>query len=192
MRGTNGMRRFTFIAALAVSSLSPLAALEAQRPPLDAAAEREPLASPRNVLAASPILAMLGFFTAEYERSITPTASVAVGGSTSAIGPFSYRSADARVRVYPAARPFEGLSVGASAGAIGVASSTVPRGSDGFSTRGIAVGTEASYGWLVGRRRNFALAVGGGFKRIVRLGGHDVSGLQLTLPTVRASFGIAF
>ena len=187
------MRCLLLIPGIAVMlSATRPATLQAQAPVPDDRTGHEPGRSPRNVIAASPLFAMLGFYTAEYERALPPSASIAIGASTSAIGPFSYRSADAKVRFYPGERPLEGLSVGASAGAIGVSSSTVPRGSAGFSTRGFAIGTEASYGWLVGKRRNLAVAVGGGFKRIVRLAGHDVSGLHLTLPTMRASFGIAF
>ena len=54
------------------------------------------------------------------------------------------------------------------------------------------VGTEASYTWLTGKRRNLAFSVGGGLKRILRYGGYDVSGAQLTYPTARASMGLAF
>ena len=57
---------------------------------------------------------------------------------------------------------------------------------------GIVLGTEASYTWLTGKRRNLAFSFGGGLKRVVRYGGYDVSGAQLTYPTVRASLGLAF
>ena len=184
----------TCFAAAACAAVLPAAA-GAQLLPVPEAAARGDEAPPsrhRNVVAASPLFAMLGFYTAEYERALPPRASIALGGSSSAIGPFSYRSADAKVRFYPGERVLEGFSVGVSAGMIGVSSSTVPRGSGGFSTSGVAVGTEVGYSWLMGRRGNLAVGVGGGFKRIVRLAGHDVSGLHLTLPTMRASFGIAF
>jgi hypothetical protein len=54
------------------------------------------------------------------------------------------------------------------------------------------VGTDASYTWLSGRRRNLALSLGGGFKRILRYDRYNVSSVHLTYPTARASVGVAF
>jgi hypothetical protein len=135
---------------------------------------------------------MLGFFTGEFERRLTTNATLGLGGSAFELGPFGYKSVDAKVRFYPAERALEGFAVGASAGAIWLSADEGGLFSADSHGSGVVVGTEASYTWLTGKRHNLAFSVGGGLKRILRYGGYDVSGAQLTYPTVRASLGVAF
>lgn len=144
------------------------------------------------VVSFSPIFAVLGFFTGEVERRLTTNATIGVGGSAFELGPFGYRSVDAKLRFYPAERALEGLAVGASGGVIWLSADKGGLFTSESHGSGIVVGTEASYTWLAGSRRNLALSFGGGLKRIIRYGGYDVSAVQLTYPTVRASLGVAF
>jgi hypothetical protein len=144
------------------------------------------------VVSISPLFAMLGFFTGEFERRLSRNATLGVGGSAFELGPFGYRSLDAKVRFYPAERALEGFAVGLSAGAIWLSADEGGLFSADSHGSGVVVGTEATYTWLTGRRHNLAFSLGGGLKRIVRYGGYDVSGAQLTYPTVRASLGVAF
>ena len=144
------------------------------------------------VVSISPLFAILGFFTGEIERRVTTNATVGVGGSAFELGPFGYRSLDAKLRFYPAERALEGLAVGASAGAIWLSADQGGVFTTESHGSGIVLGTEASYTWLAGTRRNLAFSFGGGLKRVIRYGGYDVSAVQLTYPTVRASIGFAF
>lgn len=144
------------------------------------------------VVSISPLFALLGFFTGEVERRVTTNATVGVGGSAFTLGPFGYKSLDAKLRFYPAERALDGLAVGVSGGAIWLSADEGGVFSGRSSGSGFVVGSEASYTWLTGKRHNLAFSLGGGLKRIVRYGGYDVSGAQLTYPTVRASVGVAF
>jgi hypothetical protein len=144
------------------------------------------------VVSVSPLFALLGFFTGEVERRVTTNATLGVGGSAFTLGPFGYRSVDAKLRFYPAERALDGLAVGVSGGAIWLSADEGGVFASRSSGSGFVVGSEASYTWLTGKRHNLAFSLGGGLKRILRYGGYDVSGAQVTYPTVRASVGVAF
>lgn len=152
----------------------------------------EPAPAYGQVISVSPLFAMLGFYTGEIERRMTTNATVGLGGSAFSLGPFGYKSVDAKVRFYPAERALEGLGVGASAGMIWLSADEGGLFSSPAEGSGIVLGAEASYTWLTGKRHNLAFAIGGGLKRIVRYGGYDVSSVQLTYPTAKASIGVAF
>lgn len=156
------------------------------------AAPTAPAPAYRQVVSISPVFALLGFYTGEIERRITSNATVGVGGSAFSLGPFGYKSVDGKVRFYPAEHALEGLGVGVSAGMIWLSADQGGLFSSGSAGSGIVVGTDASYTWLTGKRRNLAFSIGGGFKRILRYDGYDVSGVHLAYPTARASIGIAF
>ena len=180
--------RFVVVAVPTLLALLP-PAMPAQSV-VPAQADTAPLHG--QVVSVSPFFAVLGFFTGEVERRVTTTATLGVSGSAFTLGPFGYRSLDAKLRFYPAARALDGLAVGASAGAIWLSAEEGGVFTSESHASGIVVGTEASYTWLTGKRHNLALAFGGGLKRIIRYGGYDVSAVQLTYPTVRASVGVAF
>ena len=182
------MSRFALLAVPAVLALrAPAVAAQSIRP---ASADTTPLHD--QVVSVSPLFAVLGFFTGEVERRVTTNATVGVGGSAFDLGPFGYRSLDAKLRFYPAERALEGLAVGVSAGAIWLSADEGGVFTTESHGSGIVLGTEASYTWLTGKRHNLAFSFGGGLKRIIRYGGYDVSAVQLTYPTVRASVGVAF
>lgn len=166
--------------------------LRAQHPDAPRVTDAAPVPAYSQVVSVSPLFAILGFYTGEIERRVTTNATAAIGGSAFSLGPFGYKSVDGKVRFYPAERALEGLAVGASAGAIWLSADEGGLFSSASSGSGIVLGTEASYSWLTGKRRNLAFSVGAGLKRIIRYGGYDVSGVHFTYPTVRASIGIAF
>jgi hypothetical protein len=144
------------------------------------------------VISVSPVFALLGFYTGEVERRVTSNATIGVGGSAFSLGPLGYKSLDGKIRFYPGERALEGLSVGASAGRIWLSADEGGLFSSASQSSGIVVGTDASYTWLSGKRRNLALSLGGGFKRILRYDRYNVSSVHLTYPTARASVGVAF
>ena len=144
------------------------------------------------VISVSPVFALLGFYTGEVERRVTSNVTVGVGGSAFTLGPFGYKSVDGKVRFYPAEHALQGLSVGLSGGKIWLSAEEGGLFSSSSAGSGIVLGSDASYTWLTGKRRNLAFSMGGGLKRIIRYGGYDVSSVQLTYPTVRASVGVAF
>jgi len=144
------------------------------------------------IISVSPVFALLGFYTGDIERRVTSTATVGVGGSAFTLGPFGYKSIDLKARYYAGGRALEGLGVGLSAGLIRLSADEGGVFSGPSAGSGIVVGTDATYTRLSGKRRNLALSIGGGLKRVLRFGGYDVSAAQLTYPTVRASIGLAF
>ena len=183
------MSRITYAAA-AMLLTAAASNVRAQLPA--PAADRPTTPEYGQVVSVSPVFAMLGFYTGEIERRMTTNATLGASGSAFTIGPFGYKSLDAKLRFYPNEKALEGFAVGLSAGAIWLSADEGGLFSSESSGSGLVMGTEASYSWLTGKRHNLAFALGGGLKRIVRYGGYDVSGAQLTYPTVRASVGVAF
>jgi hypothetical protein len=154
----------------------------------------EPSVAPAygQLISVSPLFALLGFYTADLERRVTHATTVGVGGSAFTLGPFGYRSVDLKARYYPGGRALEGVSLGVSGGLIRLSADEGGLFSSASAGSGIVVGTEGMYTRLSGKRHNVALSVGGGFKRIMRFDGYDVSAVRLTYPTARASIGFAF
>jgi len=180
-------RSALFVVPAVLALRAPVVSAQSLKP---APADTAPLHG--QVVSVSPLFAILGFFTGEVERRVTTNATLGVGGSAFTLGPFGYRSLDAKVRFYPDERALEGLAVGASAGAIWLSAEEGGVFTGESHGSGIVVGTEASYTWLTGKHHNLAFSFGGGLKRVIRYGGYDVSAVQLTYPTVRASVGFAF
>ena len=144
------------------------------------------------IISVSPIFALLGFYTGDIERRVTSATTLGVGGSAFTLGPFGYKSVDLKARYYPAGRALDGISLGVSAGIIRLSADEGGVFSRSSAASGMVIGTDATYTQLHGKRHNLALSMGGGFKRILRYGGYDVSSVHLTYPTVRASIGLAF
>ena len=180
-------RTLALTLAIAFPCAEALAQVDAGDPRSDEASP-----SPKNMISVSPLFAVLGFYTGEIERALGHGLSAAVGGSAFALGPFAYRSLDLKLRYYGEGTALRGFAVGVTAGMVGVGAGEGGVFSKGISARGIAVGTETSFTRYRGRNRNFAMTFGGGVKRILRFAGRDVSAARLTLPTARASVGIAF
>jgi hypothetical protein len=150
------------------------------------AAAQEP--ARRQVLSTNVVGIPFGYYNVEYERAAGANSSIGVSGSyftfvTGGDGDPTYTALDARVRLYPSAA-LTGFSVGLSGGYLGV-------GSGGVDKSGMTVGTTLEYQWLLGRERNFAFALGGGFKRVLLLGG-ETPNFTTFYPTLRTSIGVAF
>lgn len=144
------------------------------------------------IISVSPLFALLGFYTADIERRVTSSATLGAGGSAFTLGPFGYKSLDLKARLYPGGHALQGLGVGVSAGVIRLSADAGGLFSSRSSGSGIVVGTDGTFTRVAGKRHGLAFSIGGGFKRILRFGGYDVSGVHLTYPTARASIGLAF
>src|SRR5215203_2706262 len=182
------MSRRLFVASVFVAACATNVSAQLNPTPSSA----EPAPTHGQVISVSPVFALLGFYTGEVERRVTSNATIGVGGSAFSLGPLGYKSVDGKIRFYPNERALEGLSVGASAGRIWLSADKGGLFSSASQGSGIVVGTDASYTWLSGKRRNLALSLGGGFKRILRYDRYNVSSVHLTYPTARASVGVAF
>jgi hypothetical protein len=146
----------------------------------------------RQIVSTSPILLVVGVLGAEYERRVSPTTSWGVSGAVFRPELFSYASIDAKLRYYPGARALQGFAAGLTAGVtrIGTRNSGNPSGTEDSGTAA-SLGFTLDYQWLLGKRKRFAVALGGGAKRFIVVG-EDVSGAALVLPTGRVAIGRGF
>ncbi len=145
-----------------------------------------------NVISANPFGLIFNLFNAEYERAITESVTVGVGGSFGGgegeddfgvTQETSYFNGDVFARFYPTGTPFEGWNFGAK---IGV---TSQEGWEESSTN-FGYGFDANRSWLMGVNNNFYVGVGFGLKRLV--GDLPDGGLRV-VPTFRIiNVGFAF
>lgn len=173
--------RYTLSAALFLL-LTP-AALLAQTP----AAPSSDSAS--QVLSANPFGPVVKWFSVEYERKISPAATL--GGSATHYGEMDLNEALVMVRWYPQQKALDGFYLGARAGAFGFKSYTYDFRS--YGERDVVmpgVGVELGYNWLLGPKQN--VSVGTGFA-LTRIGGdgHSYS-VPSVLPGFRLTVGFAF
>lgn len=149
------------------------------------AAAQQPEPAARQVISANPFGLLLELFNAEYERAVSPSATLGVGGS---FGPYDddvtdqerrYVNADAFFRYYPQGRPFDGWNFGVKAGITALDSGTYP-----------GYGFDLNRSWLLGMNDNFYVSAGFGLKRLIG----DVADGELELiPTFRiVNVGFAF
>ena len=172
--------------------------------------ERPTVIVPRGSLPAAPIqgnlvsiqplaVVALEVYQGEYERVLSPTVTLGVGGSLWNHMDVHYRSADLKLRYYPGARALRGFSFGASAGFTSIADdqgaySNSTGTYEKSKTSGPTVATLLEYGWLLGPARNFHVGLGVGAKVIfAKETNTDGSGdTNLRYPTARVSIGWAF
>jgi hypothetical protein len=107
---------------------------------------------PKQVVSANPLLLRLGLLNGEYERRISPTSTLGVSGSSSALDRPSFRNVNLMLRYYPHGAALTGFYVGATAGAFTANTRT---------RVGYQAGYELGYAWLVGPRRNISLNLRG-------------------------------
>jgi len=146
----------------------------------------------------NPIGIAAGFFSAEYERRVSPNVSLSVGASYFDLGTdfdkVSYLAGDLRARFYPR-RALDGLAIGVSLGAIrtGSRSQSFSGTADGYSDsdNGITLGTTVEHTWLLGAQNRYLFSLGGGFKRLLLLDGKQPN-VETFYPTLRTSFGFTF
>ena len=176
------MKSRTFGAALAITAVIVLLAtapLAAQDPQL-----------PKNVISANPFGLLLEFFNAEYERAISESSTIGIGGSTFSTevdDPFveprdeRYLNADVFYRFYPSGQPLNGWAFGVKAGVTDVTDAGTY----------VGMGFDVNRSWLLGKRNNFYVGLGFGLKRLF---GTDDDDIELEfIPTIRIiNVGVAF
>ena len=156
----------------------------------------------QQVLSIQPISSIVGFYSGEYERVVSQSVTLGVGasyldnflGDNSADDPH-YLSTEAKLRFYPGALPLRGFSFGVTAGFTRVSSHDTFCDAGGCtndrsSASGPSAGFQLDYSWLLGRKENFAVALGAGGKRLF-ISDHDTNA-TLAYPTARISVGMAF
>lgn len=154
------------VAAVATTPLSAWQAAEAPRV---------------QVISANPFGLLLGLFNAEYERVVSETTTVGVGGSTFfSEGDVQYVNADLFWRLYPTGDPLNGWAFG---GKVGI---TVLADGEYFG-----YGFDLNRSWVLGKQDNFYVGMGFGLKRLV--GSFDDDMDFRVIPTIRiVNVGIAF
>jgi hypothetical protein len=135
----------------------------------------------KQVVSANPFGLLLEFFNAEYERVISASSSIGIGGSTVSDDSTRYFNADVFWRFYPSGRALEGWTFGMKVGV----------------TRVPEIGTYPGYGfdvnrsWLAGPKKNFYVGIGFGLKRLI--GAPDNAFGWEYVPTLRIiNVGYAF
>jgi hypothetical protein len=154
----------------------------------------------QNLISIQPIGVVLAVYAAEYERAVSPTTTIGIGG-TSWAGlddeDFEAWSAEAKFRYYPEAKPFQGFSFGVSAGVARVEEARCD-----FFTGGEVCTTDATtapsfgflldYNWLLGPTDGFYVGLGIGAKRVLTDDDDEAFDFPNAYPTARLSVGIAF
>ena len=132
------------------------------------------------VLSANPFGLLLEFFNAEYERAVSPAATLGLGGSFFDVDNDTYVNFDAFWRYYPQGDALDGWAFGAKVGVTRVEESTY-----------MGFGFDVNRSWLMGANDNFYVGVGFGLKRLV--GTDDASFDTRFIPTIRlVNVGFAF
>ena len=137
---------------------------------------------PQQVISANPFGLLLGLFNAEYERRVSESATIGVGGSSFlSDDDDDYVNADVFYRYYPAGRLLRGFAFGVKMG--------VTRAPDEGTFFG--VGVDTNWSWLMGKNDNFYIGVGFGLKRLFGTSESDFD--PRLIPTVRiVNIGFAF
>jgi hypothetical protein len=129
-------------------------------------------------LSANPFGILFGLFNAEFERKVSESATLGLGGSFYEDDDDDYVNGDVFFRYYPSGHPLDSWSFGVKAGATKVDSNTY-----------FGFGFDANWSWLMGKNDNFYLGLGFGLKRL--FGTHD-DDLKF-IPTLRiVNIGVAF
>jgi Protein of unknown function (DUF3575) len=154
------------------------------------AAEPDAPALPTQSISANPFTLMFQWFNADYERRIAPNVTWDASGSFFSIDGFGYKNANVALKYYPR-ESMSGFYVGGRTGIYRV-SADVRDGTNGASVGAnfYGAGFEVGYNWLLGKRDQVVVGMGAG---VTRLFGGELSGVSLTVPTIRLiSLGYAF
>jgi len=172
-----------FLSASLVATLPVIAQTSAPTP----SAAATPAVT--QIVSVSPISLVFGIFGAEYERRMSPTTALAASGTYARQSGISYLSAEAKYRYYPQGKALEGFAVGLTTGLSRIG--TYGDFSNNESGTAASLGFALDYQWLLGQKKNFAITLGTGARRLLFLG-TEVDGASLTLPTARISIGRGF
>ena len=141
----------------------------------------EPAHTHEQLVSANPLLILRDWPNMEYERCLSSHTTLGVAGSYVDLGD-RYGAASVFVRYYPQGRVFRGWYVGGRTGA----SFIHDLDDDGFF---FGAGVEFGYTWLLGKKENVYLGLGGGITRIF---GGDLDGVNL-IPQLRlVHIGLTF
>lgn len=171
------MRRFGVVArVLAAAAIMSIASPDQSQAQI---AENQPRY--QNVISANPFGILLEWFNAEYERVITESSTLGIGGSWVTLDDADYRNADLFWRFYLQEQVLEGWMFGSK---IGVTDVT---GEGAY----LGIGFDFNRSWLMGRNDNFYVGVGFGLKRLLGVP-DDYEDLKF-IPTIRiVNVGVAF
>lgn len=174
------------------------AAVAATFSAVPASAQVSPDAVPvrTQVISISPLAAVFGIYTGEYERRFSESISGVIGVSYWSFGDtddnLTFSVVDAKARFYPAGTALERFSIG---GIVGFTNFAARGGFNGEPSResvnALNAGIDLNYHWLMGTNNNFFVGTGVGAKRLFFLGG-DSEGITGYLPTGRIAVGYAF
>ena len=114
-------------------------------------------------ISANPFGILLGVFNAEYERKITQSGTIGIGGSLIQGDDEDYFNGDIFYRYYPQGKPLDGWAFGVKMG--------VTKVTDFGSYFGI--GFDLNHSWLMGKNDNFYVGLGFGLKRLYGTPGED-------------------
>lgn len=143
----------------------------------------------RALIVVNPFSFLIPGASGEAEFAVSPTATVAFGGSY--YGDGGYSTATVKLRLYPQEHAPDGFAVAFGGG--------LARQQENFcnlvcsrrSRTNPTVGVELDYTWLLGPTRHFGLSFGGGLQRVLGVNNsHD--DLAPFLPMGRLGIGYAF
>ncbi len=144
----------------------------------------EPYTGPMQVISVNPFGVVFEWFNVEYERRLSPTATLGAAFSylPGGDGDDHYVSGNALLRYYPQGRALSGFFFGGRAGVYDV-------NDGGTDDLFFGAGFEVGYTWLLGVNDGFALSLGAGASRIFGATG-DV---PEAIPTIRLiNVGLGF
>jgi hypothetical protein len=187
----------SFVVVITALSAAPARAQTAA-PPISS--------TPSQTISLNPFGLMVEWFNIEYERKITPSATLGVEAAHNTW--MEYSNVELLARFYPQGEALKGFYLGARAGGFGIevteyqyAPPPSPRDPRSYPAYPIqtrhrevfpGVGLEVGYNWLLGREQRVAIGLGFGLSRLLRESDDDFY-FPVTLPHLRiVNVGIAF
>ena len=160
--------------------------------PLPLAAQDAVPAPPhKQVISANPFGVLLGLFNAEFERKVSDSSTLGVGGSAFPDDEDDYYNADVFYRFYPSGRALQGWAFGVKVGVTSVEGVYDEYGQPLGRQSFFGLGFDTNWSWLMGKNDNFYLGIGFGLKRLFGTDGESEY-LQF-IPTIRlVNIGVAF
>lgn len=150
------------------------------------------------VISGNPFGILYGMFTAEFERRINNSLTLAASGTywekLKKGDDFRYNSVNLAMRFYPMENSLQGFAISPMIGIINFNEKPRPCGGttsvscDLKRTTNATIGVQADYTWLMGPSRRFALGTGFGGRRVLG----STGGNTTLVPSMRFNIGYAF
>ncbi len=151
----------------------------------------------KQTLSTSPVADILGFVNGEYQRKLTESSTIGVSAGTLEFDDDRYTNGMIFGRYFPQGAALTGFFIGGRMGFHRISYDsydfdpinfqTIPRRKT--DTRG-AIGIDVGYEWLLGKKQNVLIGLGGGGMRL--FGGDDDDNIVAAFPTGRVNVGFAF